>query len=143
MNPLTRPWRHLFDFSGRATRTEYLLFHVIGFVAVMIAGTIVGVIAALIDGGNPHNAGGDYLLIPAIILSYGVFLVTHIAIAVRRLHDHGEPGIKYLLTFIPLIGIVFWFMLVFTRGDDFENDYGYDPRQGEPVATSDLSGVFS
>ena len=48
-----------------------------------------------------------------------------------------------LLTFIPLVGIVLWALLVFTRGTDGENDYGHDPRHPEQVSTAMLGSVFS
>lgn len=144
MNPLIRPWRHLFDFNGRATRTEYLLFHITGIAALFVLGMVLGLIAAMIgdtrsDGPNPAAA---IVMIP-LLIGYLVFVVTHIAIGVRRLHDHGEPGIKYLLTFIPLVGIFFLLMMIFTAGHDFENDYGPDPRQPDQGTGDELGGVFS
>jgi|GEM_PF-1208605 len=144
MNPLVRPWLHLFDFKGRATRSEYLLFHVTGVLAAMatllVSGIMLGVISALLGDPNPARGPGPIIL---TILIYGLFVITHIAIGVRRLHDHGEPGIKYLLNAIPLIGFFFWLVMVFKRGDDFENDYGPDPRQPDGQRTGDLGGVFS
>lgn len=145
MNPLIRPWRHLFDFKGRATRSEYLLFNVTGVIAVMaallISGVVLGLVSALLHLAPPTRNGGAIIII--VMLIYLTFFIMHIAIGVRRLHDQGEPGIKYLLNFIPFIGFVFWIMMVLKRGDDFENDYGPDPRQPEQAPTEDLGGVFS
>ena len=152
MNPVIRPWRQVFDFSGRATRTEYGLYHLtfFGFCIAMEAVTFaIGMAIGLTDGAGPPSAEpgpvamifiGLWSLLWLVI--FVVFVIGHISIAIRRLHDHGDPGAKYLLTFIPLVGIVFWAMLVFTRGDDFENDYGPDPRHPEGT-TEELGGVFS
>ena len=145
MNPLIRPWRHLFDFKGRATRTEYLLFHLTGVVAVMVAllisGIIWGLVSALLNGRGPERNSPGVLII--VVLIYLTFFITHIAIGVRRLHDQGEPGVKYLLNFIPFVGFIFWLMMVLKRGDDFENDYGQDPRQPERAPTEELGSLFS
>jgi len=149
MNPLIRPWRHLFDFRGRATRTEYGLYHLTAIALFVALETIFVAIKIGLSGsaGPVHNNPASMMvsLIGGLTFLIGLPLlyVAHIAISIRRLHDHGEPGIKFLLTFIPLIGIIFWLMMVFTRGDDFENDYGPDPRQPEAVGGSELGGVFS
>jgi uncharacterized membrane protein YhaH (DUF805 family) len=149
MNPLIRPWRHLFDFKGRATRTEYGLYHITAIVLFIALQLLFAGINAGLTGGHPESANGDPVAMVvtmvgavAILLAMPLLYIGHIAISLRRLHDHGEPGIKFLLTFIPLAGIIFWLMMVFTRGDDFENDYGPDPRQPE-AAGNQLDGVFS
>jgi uncharacterized membrane protein YhaH (DUF805 family) len=141
MNPLIRPWRHLFDFKGRATRTEYILFHVTGVVALMIGVATFSFLHSLIFGLDPNRRDG--IAVAMVLIVYLAFIVTHVAIGVRRLHDQGEPGVKYLLTFIPLIGFFFWLMMVLTTGQDFENDYGPDPRQPETAGVDELGGVFS
>jgi hypothetical protein len=33
--------------------------------------------------------------------------------------------------------------MVFTPGENFENEYGPDPRQPEQIGQGDLGGVFS
>lgn len=151
MNPLIRPWRQVFDFSGRATRTEYGLYH-LSFIGFYIAMEIVlfGVVALTVGFAPTDRPAQPSTLMMVLMGLYGlvwlvifiIFLIGHISIGIRRLHDHGEPGLKYLLTFIPLVGFIFWLMMVFTRGDDFENDYGLNPRNpnGTP---EELGGVFS
>jgi uncharacterized membrane protein YhaH (DUF805 family) len=148
MNPLLRPWRQVFDFKGRATRTEYLLFHV----SILIGVVALGFVVELLDQAGlmpPEGGGGTQVqeLAGGIfgVVFFGMFvilLIGHFAIGVRRLHDHGDPGVKYLLTFIPFIGWIFYLMMIFSRGDDYENEYGYDPRNpnAEP---ENLGEVFS
>ena len=154
MNPIVRPWRQLFDFRGRATRTEYALFHVSAIVLFIAYELVVGLIASIFlhgfgaNGSGASQPGPVSITVAAIlgIVSFALFavvLVGHISIAIRRLHDHGEPWPKYLLTFIPFIGFIFWIMLVFAKGDDYENDYGPDPRQPEQIGADELGSVFS
>jgi uncharacterized membrane protein YhaH (DUF805 family) len=150
MNPLIRPWRHLFDFRGRATRTEYGLYHITAVVLFIALELLFAGINIGLTGGHPESANGNPVAMVvamvgvfAILLAMLLLYIGHIAISIRRLHDHGEPGIKFLLTFIPLAGIIFWLMMVFTSGEHFENEYGPDPRQPEEVGQGDLGGVFS
>ena len=144
-----RPWRQLFDFRGRATRTEYALFHVtMIFLYIAFEGLNYGLMSLSGPGPIKAQPGLMVLILAGILAIFQIlmilaFLIGHISIAIRRLHDHGEPGVKYLLTFIPLIGIIYWVMLVFTKGDDFENDYGPDPRQPVQPSVDELSSVFS
>ena len=148
MNPIMRPWRQLFDFSGRATRTEYALFHVtaillfIAFeVLVRLIGQVFFPVAATSQPGAGRGAFAAMLGLVSLVL-LALVLIGHVSIAIRRLHDHGEPWLKYLLTFIPFIGFIFWIMLVFAKGDDCENDYGPDPRQPEQIGVDELGSVF-
>ena len=149
MNPLIRPWLRVFDFGGRATRTEYALFHVTAIAAVLGSQTLLGLFTLAVFGPD-----GPIELSTATIAASMLFsamwltivltsIVGHFSVAVRRLHDHGEPGTRYLLTFIPLIGVLFWLMLVLAQGHDFENEYGPDPRSPAPDTVEDLDRVFS
>ena len=50
-----------------------------------------------------------------------------IAITVKRLHDMGRPGLHCLFMAIPLYNIFFGLKLLFTPGDEGDNEYGPDP----------------
>jgi uncharacterized membrane protein YhaH (DUF805 family) len=148
MNVFVRPWRHLFDFNGRASRTEYGLFHITAVVAYIVLGILPVMMIDL--RGGPHGAEPGALAIGIMLilalLSTALFfagLIGHLSVTVRRLHDQGEPWIKFLLNFIPFIGFIFWLIMVFKPGDDYENDYGPDPRLGEQESTETLGSVFS
>ena len=149
MNPLIRPWRRLFDFKSRATRTEYGLYHLTAIVLFITLEFVFVSINVGLSGGHletmPRSTGLMIGMINAIavLVVIPLLYVGHIAVSVRRLHDHGEPGIKFLLTLIPLAGIIFWLMMIFTPGENFENEYGPDPRNPEQVGQGDLGGVFS
>ena len=149
MNVLVRPWLRAFDFGGRATRTEYLLFQATAIAAVLGSQLLLGMFTLAVFGPEgpseftPATVAASVLFSAIWLMIVLTSLVGHFEVAVRRLHDHGEPGGKYLLSFIPLIGIVFWLMLVLAPGHDFENEYGADPRKPEPATVEELRQVFS
>lgn len=101
MNPLIRPWRHLFDFRGRATRTEYGLYHLTAIALFVALETIFVTIkiGLSVSAGAVHinPASMTVSLIGGLTFLIGLPLlyVAHVAISIRRLHDHGEPGIKF------------------------------------------------
>jgi uncharacterized membrane protein YhaH (DUF805 family) len=147
MNPLIRPWRHLFDFRGRASRREYALFH-LGIVALYVLTTIITATGMVLVFAllARTNDGGPLFAITWLgenVLFLLLFVIGHVSVSIRRLHDANEPWIRYLFTLLPIVGLVFWARLVFRRGTDGENDYGHDPRYPAPVSTEMLGAVFS
>jgi uncharacterized membrane protein YhaH (DUF805 family) len=150
VNAFVRPWRHLFDFRGRASRTEYGLFHITSFGAYFVVCILPVTMIDFRGSPSAHPADPGPLAIGIMVilglLSMGLFfaaVIGHFSVSIRRLHDQGESGIKYLLNIIPFIGFVFWLIIVFRPGDDYENDYGPDPRLGEQESVETLGSVFS
>jgi uncharacterized membrane protein YhaH (DUF805 family) len=99
----TRFWKKYATFSGRASRSEYWWFALIGLV-VGIATTLIDVVAAgSFAGANANTTGlGD-------ILSYGwalATLVPSLALGVRRLHDTNRSGWWLLIALVPLVGAI-------------------------------------
>ncbi|UTW56246.1 DUF805 domain-containing protein [Kordiimonas sp. SCSIO 12610] len=109
--------RHSFDFKGRATRFEFIVFNVLSWV----------------------------LLYLSLILTFGIttpffallILVANFALIVRRLHDIGVSGLWIIVGFIgvtiqPSLGSVFFLgWLYLWSGSKGENKYGENPRNIE------------
>ena len=99
------------NFNGRATRQEYWmfnLFHIIFFVFLMF-----------ID--------------PSLALYYIYTLATFIpgfGVTVRRMHDIGKSGWWGLIIFIPIIGSIWFFILLCTDSQKGTNEYGESPKYG-------------
>jgi uncharacterized membrane protein YhaH (DUF805 family) len=106
----------LFDFQSRATRKEYWLFQlVVGFLYIV----------ALIIG--------SILLIPEMTELFSLIVmifafIPSIAVSVRRLHDVGYSGLMLLLYLIPLIGLIWLFILYLIDSEPGENKYGPNPK---------------
>jgi len=103
------------DFEGRARRAEYWNYVWINIVAV---------IACIM----PIFIHRVFVFIPFLYL-VGTFIPS-LAVAIRRLHDTNKSGWWYLLSFVPMGGIVLFIFMVI-EGDDGDNDYGPDPKEEE------------
>ena len=70
-------------------------------------------------------------------LPYGLFnflyilavIIPGFAVAVRRLHDVGKSGWFSLIILIPIVGIIWLFILLCKKGIDGENKYGFNPEE--------------
>ncbi|HEX8644702.1 MAG TPA: DUF805 domain-containing protein [Allosphingosinicella sp.] len=142
MNVLTRPWRHIFDYKGRSTRREFWLF-VFLFYVVLIG---LGIVLALIGtaAGASLEADGSVFAMAASLLPLLWMLAclpAFLALAVRRLHDHDKTGWFFLLSWIPLVGWIFFLIMMLTPGSEEYNSYGPNPRYADPL--DDTAEVFA
>ena len=135
---LIRPWRRALDFSGRATRREFWLFHLQIFVLIFAYALTVGAVHAIFAS----ETLGALLVIPELLLLLVVIVVSW-SVAVRRLHDHDKTGWFYLLAFVPFIGWIFFLIMMLTPGTPGENGYGFDPREGDRPSAQEVASVFS
>lgn len=133
-----RPWREAFKFSGRATRREYWVFYVqIGALLVLLL-----LVAAAWGGMEPTGTRAD-ILNGAFLAFYVLSFIVTLSASVRRLHDHDKSGWLYLLAFVPLVGWIFFLIMMLTPGTRGANGYGPDPREGHAGTARDLEQVFS
>ena len=100
------------DFNGRASRAEYWWF--------MLFNCIISVIfSGLGQAANFFNIlGGLYSL---------AVLVPSLAVAWRRMHDIGKGGGWFFISFVPLIGWIWFIVLAATRGEAGANRFGDAP----------------
>ena len=135
---IIRPWRRALDVSGRATRREFWLFHLQIFVVIFGFAFVSSMARALFHS----EVVGAFIAIPELLLVL-VMVVAGLSLAIRRLHDHDKSGWFYLLAFVPLIGWIFFLIMMLTPGTPGENSYGYDPRDGDDAPVEDVAAVFS
>ena len=134
MDIILRPWRHYADFDGRSSRTEYWLF----FITLYGALIALAIFAGLLDEAS---GGSGISVLFLILLGIGVLaaLIPSWSVTIRRLHDQDKSGWMVLLTFIPFIGWIFALVFAFTPGTEGENEYGPDPRD----RSAGVAEVFS
>ncbi|MEH6537641.1 MAG: DUF805 domain-containing protein [Psychroserpens sp.] len=107
------------NFSGRARRKEYWMFVL---VQLVILGLVLSY-ASLVD---------DVFGSPVVGSILGIYclgtLIPWLALNVRRLHDTGKSGGYIFINMIPLIGRIWYIILVATEGEYGQNQYGPDPK---------------
>ena len=112
-------------FTGRATRTEYWIFHLATVILTNFP-VLIGVmlIVAAEESGEEVAAaiGGLFIVLANLILF--ALIIPNLAVGVRRLHDVGKSGSYMFMGLIPFAGP---FILLLTLCEDSqrgENQYG-------------------
>jgi uncharacterized membrane protein YhaH (DUF805 family) len=101
------------NFNGRARRSEYWYFTLMQFL-IYCALCILA------------------LITPFILIVAGLYalasIIPSLAVAVRRMHDQDKTGWMILVSLIPLIGGIWFLILLCTEGTRGDNQYGPDPK---------------
>ena len=110
-----RFWKKGFTFTGRASRAEFWRAWIAtsGIVAALYVLSIIvstAGLAVVMQSGSYSSytaitAVSGLLLVVAALYAVATFIPS-IAISVRRLHDTNQPGVMYLLSFIPFVGVL-------------------------------------
>jgi len=105
-----------FKLSGRVSRAAYFL-----------GGLLVAILQAfplyrftLVAEGTPESEVWSMLFLAAFLVS----LWSNVALAVKRLHDLGKPGLAALVLFVPFVSIVAFLVLCLFPGNRGPNRYG-------------------
>lgn len=100
-------------FSGRARRKEYWMF--------VLFNIIITIVLSIVD----RMLKLDNVLSAIYSL---VLIIPGISVSVRRLHDIGKRGWWYFISYIPLIGQIWFIILMCTDSQYGENMYGLNPK---------------
>ena len=99
-----------FDFSGRMSRRDFAIFHLVNFVVSVVL---------------------SFALMPAMPLGLAIFVIYQLVVLissassiVRRLHDMDASGWLALIALIPFLNIWFLIWVSVARGDDSSNRFG-------------------
>ena len=103
-------YKKFFDFSGRASKSEYWWFQLYGII-----------IYALL-----FVFQGDLVLLFSILSIANTIPLW--AAAVRRLHDTDKSGWMVLISVIPIIGLFIIFLLI-ADGSKGKNRFGPKPKK--------------
>jgi uncharacterized membrane protein YhaH (DUF805 family) len=103
-------YKKFFDFSGRASKSEYWWFQ--------LYNAIIYVLTFVFQG--------DLVLLLSILII--VNLIPVYAVGVRRIHDSDKSGWFVLLSLIPLIGL-YVFVLLLQDGSKGKNRFGAKPKK--------------
>jgi len=107
-------------FSGRARRKEYwmfVLFNLIFSLVAMILDNVLGTAFENTGYGLIYSLYGLAVFLPSL------------AVSVRRLHDIGKNTWFFLIILIPIIGAIWFLVLMCFDGEQGENVYGPNPKK--------------
>lgn len=107
------------NFSGRSSRSEFWWFWLGAFLFELLVPGVSAVIGFAISGMRGMIIG----LMGGSTMSSLLVILPLLSVSVRRLHDTGRSGWWYLINFIPLIGPI-WFIILMCCGSDEINAYG-------------------
>jgi uncharacterized membrane protein YhaH (DUF805 family) len=112
--------KNYFGFSGRARRKEYWMFTLFNIIF-----SIVAVILDVILGIGLEGAGYGFIY----ILYTLAVLFPSFAVTWRRLHDIGKSGWWIFINIIPLIGAIWFLILLVSDSTPGPNKYGPNPKE--------------
>lgn len=139
-------WLRIVKFWGRSSRFEFLVFNLVSWVLIAVAGYLYSRINVVDIGfwlAQEHwrtflswnviknvfyygvNYGGPLVL--AWIIFGAAFTLAVFSLSIRRLHDINRSGAYAFLLAIPIIGWIPLFILCILKGDPSNNRYGKPP----------------
>ena len=104
------------QFTGRAGRSEFWMFYLVYFIigaGFSILMNLVGSITFLY-----------YIIVGLNILVVLGLLMPTLAVCVRRLHDIGKGGGWIFINLIPVIGSIWFLILMIKKGESITNRFG-------------------
>ncbi|NLI72319.1 MAG: DUF805 domain-containing protein [Bacteroidales bacterium] len=123
MSWLTLALKKYAQFHGRSRRREFwmfALFCIIVYTVAMILDNALGITYELL--GQDVSYGPIYSIVGLALL------VPSLAVGVRRLHDIDKSGWYILVNLIPIIGNIWFIVMMITEGTKGDNQYGPDPK---------------
>ena len=106
--------KNFINFDGKAGRKEYWMF----FLLCLPINILVTVTDKLIFG--------DALLFRGLYIL--IIFLPDLGLSVRRLHDIGKHWTWVLITIIPIIGPLYFTILMATEGIKDDTEFGPDPK---------------
>ena len=107
-------------FEGRSRRSEYWYFALVNVIISVIYNIIISIVG---------NSASIVLGITFIYAVYSLALIVPgIAVSIRRMHDIGKKGWWLFINLIPIVGPIWFIVLLATGGNTGDNQYGHDPK---------------
>ena len=105
------------NFSGRASRSQYWYW--------TLFSVLVGCLFGIVGGPNAQQwPMGLTILYSLVCLA---FVLPSLGVTVRRLHDIGKGGGWIFITLVPLIGFIWFLVLMVLPSEQGANRFGNMP----------------
>jgi len=121
-NAIATCFRKYADFSGRARRSEYWMFMLFTTIVEVLTTVIFTTIIPL----TVEIDGSEFSIV--YLVACVIFILPKLAVSVRRLHDIGKSGWFYLISLIPVVGQIIFFIWCVKDSEARTNKYGQDPK---------------
>lgn len=129
----------LFSFKGRISRSEYILY-------ILLIQVTYGIGVSTYEYGYINSDIFDLLIIWT--LPFVVWISC--SLVVKRLHDFDKPWWNALLLCVPIINLFLGINLIFKKGSEIKNTYGYKKSINAKHASiillisfASIGGIFS
>lgn len=120
MNWYLKALKQYADFKGRARRKEYWMFILFNIIFAFLAALIDNIVGT----ASPELGYGIFYGIYALAV-----LIPSLAVIVRRLHDVGKSGWMYFIVLIPIIGAIWFIILMVKDSEPGSNKWGDNPKK--------------
>lgn len=100
---------HPFSFKGRIRRLEFGLSYILYILLAVCIGAL----------------SGEAPILGLFAIPLAWFRLAQLC---KRFHDRNQSGARIITLIIPFYNIYVSLMLFFADGDEYENDYGPDPK---------------
>ena len=104
------------QFKGRAGRSEFWMFYLVYFIIGAVFSILMNLVVSI-------SFLYYIILVLQVIIILGL-LVPTLAVSVRRLHDIGKGGEWIFINLIPLIGSIWFLILLIKEGEKVANRFG-------------------
>ncbi len=133
---LILPYRRMFEFRGRSRRREFFSLVLSGIAVFLLFFSVFMPVHLWDKAAVPETNRGDIVAIFGMAILVLVWAWAHMAVCIRRFHDQDRTGWLYLISFVPYVGGLIVFVMMFLPGTPGPNRYGADPKN------RDLTDVF-
>ena len=117
-------FQEIYTVTGRINRGRFLKYYILVTIMGATATFVTSCMATLLTG-DPNGT-----LVKMITVTWAVLAtVGACMLMVRRLHDLNKNGALFLVSFIPVVGLIFMVYLFFKEGTVGWNRFGEDPLQ--------------
>ena len=115
-------FQKIFTTEGRLNRGRFFKYYILVTLMGATATFVTSCMATLLTG-DPNSS-----LVKIITVTWAVLATAGACmLMVRRLHDLNRTGSLFLISFIPVVGLIFLVYLFFAEGTAGWNKYGEDP----------------
>ncbi|MBR0261041.1 MAG: DUF805 domain-containing protein [Selenomonadaceae bacterium] len=114
--------QEIFTIKGRINRGKFFKYYILVTLMGATATFVTSCMATFLTG-DPNGS-----LVKMITVTWAVLATAGACMLMtRRLHDLNRSGALFLVSFIPVVGLIFLVYLFFAEGNVGWNQYGEDP----------------